>query len=739
MEKDVLSLWQQGLPISEISKQTNLKNKEIKNILGDNWSPRQNHYHYVDFRDKQNYQKLLVWFKNEFSHEEFLAQIKAGNKKAYFDKIAKENKVSETAVRNLIKEKIGELPIKSRTKQVGDYKIGKKSKYYQKEAVLILMWQKDHLSIEKISTKTGVSRRVLSKLLIPMGYQTPKTNLKTRFSAPIKKTSVKEEIVSELLKHQEVLTNPQARVRWLKEECKKRNANYQYVTNYFLKKYPQFSKDNLALARIEKYRNSILDDYHNLLTVNAIAKKYHISNRSVVKLLKQENVYQTNEEARQAKFRKENGQKISASLAGNSFSKNRAYQSAVIPHDYLGLIPDWAWKIISSQKEVLLLDKLKATFNDKDSVLQLFKKAEINLGHKITNNEITAYVPPIKNILSWSQQIYDSFPNDKDINLARNSFSNYEQQVLRWAKTNNLDFSLHDRKTLLSKQELDFYFPTLKLAIEVNPLATHNSNKYQPFGITGQQTKSESYHQRKFLQAQKQGITLISLFEEDLTEPKWTNKTIPFLNMKFDLQKMETYYARQIVIREISTSVAKDFLNLYHLDGSTPAKWKFGIFSKQNNELLGVFTLGVPHAYKSKNLVELKRLGWKSGIQVRFGISKITKFVERNFDFEGLLTYSNNNIGYGKGYQKSAFKLLSEGKPQLTFVNPYNPFDKYSWSVATPWSAKSGVIAKKIQPMNLNRNEARKIVEMKLPHRTDNKEGYVAQFDAGNRVWLKKW
>lgn len=661
MEKDVLSLWQQGLPISEISKQTNLKNKEIKNILGDNWSPRQNHYHYVDFRDKQNYQKLLVWFKNEFSHEEFLAQIKAGNKKAYFNKIAKENKVSETAVRNLIKEKIGALPTKSRTKQTGDYRIGKKSKYYQKEDVLISMWQKDRLSIEKISAKTGVSKRVLSKLLIPMGYQTPKTSLKTRFSAPIKKTNVKEEIVSELLKHQEALANPQVRVNWLKEECKKRNANYQYVTNYFLKKYPQFSKDKLALARIKKYQSNILDDYHNLLTVNAIAKKYHISNRNIVKFLKQENVYQTNEEARQAKFRKENGRKISASLVGNPFSKK------------------------------------------------------------------------------YAQQIYDNFSNDKNINLARNSFSNYEQQVLRWAKTNNLDFSLHDRKTLLSKQELDFYFPTLKLAIEVNPLATHNSNKYQPFGITGQQTKSESYHQRKFLQAQKQGITLISLFEEDLTEPKWTNKTIPFLNMKFGLQKMEAYYARQTVIREIPTSVAKDFLNLYHLDGSTPAKWKFGIFSKQNNELLGVFTLGVPHAYKSKNLVELKRLGWKSGIQVRFGISKITKFVERNFDFEGLLTYSNNNIGYGKGYQKSAFKLLSEGKPQLTFVNPYNPFDKYSWSVATPWSAKSGVIAKKIQPMNLNRNEARKIVETKLPHRTDNKKGYVAQFDAGNRVWLKKW
>lgn len=647
MEKDVLLLWQQGLPISEISKQTGLKNKEIKNILGDNWSPRQNHYHYVDFRDKQNYQKLLAWFENEFSYEEFLAQIEAGNKKTYFDKIAKENKVSETAVRNLIKEKIGELPIKSRTKQTGNYKIGKKSKYYQKEDILISMWQKDHLSIEKISVKTGVSKRVLSKLLIPLGYQTPKTSLKTRFSALTKKTSVKEEIVSDLLKHQELLTNPQARVKWLKEECKKRNANYQYVTNYFLKKYPQFSKDNLTLAKIEKYQNDILNDYNNLLTVNAIAKKYHISNRSIVKFLKRENVYQINEEARKVKFRKENGQKISASLAGNS--------------------------------------------------------------------------------------------NDKDINLARNSFSNYEQQVLNWATANNLDFNLHDRKTLLINQELDFYFPTLKFAIEVNPLATHNSNQYQSFGTTGQQAKSDNYHQRKFLQAQKQGITLISLFEGDLTEPKWTNKTIPFLNMKFGLQKTETNYARQTVIREISTSVAKEFLNTYHLDGSTPAKWKFGIFSKQNDELLGVFTLGVPHAYKSKNLVELKRLGWKSGAQVRFGISKITKFVERNFDFDGLLTYSNNNIGYGKGYQKSGFELLSEGKPQLTFVNPYDPFDKYSWSVATPWSAKSGVIARKIQPMNLNRNEARKIVETKLPHRTDNKEGYVAQFDAGNRVWLKRW
>lgn len=45
---------------------------------------------------------------------------------------------------------------------------------------------------------------------------------------------------------------------------------------------------------------------------------------------------------------------------------------------------------------------------------------------------------------------------------------------------------------------------------------------------------------------------------------------------------------------------------------------------------------------------------------------------------------------------KAEFKLLKESKPQLTYVNPNHPADHYSWSVATSWGAKSGVIAQKI-------------------------------------------
>lgn len=290
--------------------------------------------------------------------------------------------------------------------------------------------------------------------------------------------------------------------------------------------------------------------------------------------------------------------------------------------------------------------------------------------------------------------------------------------------------------------EFDFYLPERGLAFELSPLATHNSNSYQHYGLTSAEPKPVNYHYHKWLIAQRAGINLITLFEKQLDPQVWTTKTVPMVTRLVQGHAPRTVYARNVIIRQLDRprTIVDEFLDKYHMDGKTSAKYRYGLYTKSTNELVGVATFGLPTVpkYKQANLLELKRLAFKSDVQVRYGISKIISHVlEDHADYAGILTFSNNNMGYGRGYQQAGFELLKTTDAQLTFINPRNVQDTYSWSVATPWSAKTGVLAKYFGRQDLTSQEARQLVETALPHRADNGKGYVAQYDTGNRVWVK--
>lgn len=140
-------------------------------------------------------------------------------------------------------------------------------------------------------------------------------------------------------------------------------------------------------------------------------------------------------------------------------------------------------------------------------------------------------------------------------------------------------------------------------------------------------------------------------------------------------------------------------------------------------------------------MIELKRLAWKDDVQVRYGLSKVISRAKKDLsgEFTALLTYSDNNIGWGLGYQKAGFEFVKRTSPQMTFVNPRHPEDHYSWSIATTWGAKSGVIANRIKPMDITADQAREVVETELPWRVGKGKGYVAQYDCGNKIWAYKW
>lgn len=733
--------WDAEMPISIIANQLGMKVAEVKFILGDQYTKLENHYHYVNYRDKKNHEKIVEWFNNNFKKEDLQAAIQSGKVSDYLNIIAKQNKVSATAVRNYLIEKVGPIPKKSK-KPKGPYRIGVKSKAFGKDREIAEQFEQG-MTKEALAKKYHIAKRTVQRVVTAQQLD--------------KKTPVHKLIEAQ---NYDVHTLIGYRVtgQWTmfaKQEAKRLNITYKYLEETLRKIYPeieQFKKHKkLVVPKTprgfisDKQKKLITKLYlEDLLTINEIAKKTGVSWKGVKKWLNESKVEGLFENERQRKLFSERGKIISRTNTNNPNLKqehiNQRSIHAVVPFDYMTSMPTWAWVIVERQPGIDVVAKLINLFNSPREVSNLLQQAEHHLGRKINYSSISGIIPLINGVNKWNTIIsVNGVSSDSKVIESSGTMSSYEAKVASIISTAGVKYLFRTKKVIPS-MELDFYIPSRKLAIEVSPLSTHNSNEFVNYGMKTAAPKTQSYHQQKAKACREHGIRLITLFEKDLVSERWNGITGQLLKMLIAGHAERTYYGREVKIYPIKATEAKFFCEENHLDGYVSSKYKYGIFSN-NSELLGVFTLGTPRGYSDRNWIELKRMAWKNGVQVRYGISKILSFIEKEFSerYDGLITYSSNNIGWGEGYKKSGAELIGETQPRLTYVNPRNPEDNYSWQVATPWGAKQGILANYFGPKEMTTKEAKEKVETELPHRDGKGKGYVAQYDCGNRIWLFKF
>lgn len=314
--------------------------------------------------------------------------------------------------------------------------------------------------------------------------------------------------------------------------------------------------------------------------------------------------------------------------------------------------------------------------------------------------------------------------------------STFEKRTRELLTSLDVAFDVNRRDLLSdSGKEVDFYIPDKKLAIEVSPSSSHHSNDFASVSHFG--PKPKTYHYQKYKDAVSSGLTLIQLFDFDLVEPAWSQHAVPAL-LRIIKGPNRRVYARNTVIEECSTKEAREFCEAYHRSGYANSTAKFKLVC--GNETIAVFTL---QEQSNGKPVELKRVAYKGGVQVIGGTSKIAKYardwcIERGHS--ALSSFSDNAWGDGLSYEKAGFTFNGETGPSLRFINPTNGSDVLSWSVATPWSAKSGVIASDCKRKKLDFESLgispREYVETRLSHRSDSDAGYTAVFTPGSKKWI---
>lgn len=327
---------------------------------------------------------------------------------------------------------------------------------------------------------------------------------------------------------------------------------------------------------------------------------------------------------------------------------------------------------------------------------------------------------------------------DFDKSIFYRPMSLHEEDVLSLLKSYyQKEILINDRKVLNGK-ELDFYLPSIRLAIEVNPIFTHNSNLYRNNHHGWRH--DDNYHFQKYQMCKDTGIELIQLQEYDLQKDRFEEFTKPFLINKLS-SKFKKIYARECKFVELTTEEAKEFLEYNHRDGYVASKYKFGLM--YNDELVAVATVSKSsNRFKRTNDMsyELVRLAYRKDLKIIGATSKFIKNIFKSInEMNELVTFSDNDYGNGESYLKSGFEFVNETGPRLRYISTTDPAkDRYSWQIAKGFKFNQNdktVVAKDAKRKNMIVENVAEYIETTLSHRTDHESGYNRLFTSGSKKW----
>ena len=227
---------------------------------------------------------------------------------------------------------------------------------------------------------------------------------------------------------------------------------------------------------------------------------------------------------------------------------------------------------------------------------------------------------------------------------------------------------IHNR-TILEGVEIDMYIPTLKIGIEFNGLYWHSD--------AIDHINKES-HIVKTNKCEELGIRLIQIFSDEFFE----HKDIVFSKIKHLLglnTENRKIMARKTKIKEINFSVAKQFLDIYHIQGSCNSTIYLGAF--YNDELIGVMSFVKENADKH---FCLNRFATKTDVVCSGVGSKIFSYFIKNYDCNYIKSFADRrwsnrykNIYLSIGFKEDGiippdYRYIYKNKPSLGRMHKFN-------------------------------------------------------------------
>ena len=219
----------------------------------------------------------------------------------------------------------------------------------------------------------------------------------------------------------------------------------------------------------------------------------------------------------------------------------------------------------------------------------------------------------------------------------------------------------NDRKTL-NGYELDIYIPSKKIACEFNGLFWHSDY------ISHINPKS---HYNKTIECEKKGIKLIQIFSDEY----FKNKKIVLEKIKHTLKSSCDYpkiMARKCEVKEINTIDSSDFLNTYHIQGTSNATVRLGAF--YDNELIAVMSF--LENKRGTNHWELIRFASNYNYICQGVGGKLFNYFVKKYNPDNIKSFADRrwtSIIEENIYDKIGFKISKIIPPDYRYIDKNNP------------------------------------------------------------------
>ena len=193
------------------------------------------------------------------------------------------------------------------------------------------------------------------------------------------------------------------------------------------------------------------------------------------------------------------------------------------------------------------------------------------------------------------------------------------------------------------------WLPEKNIGVEYCGLHWHSSDRLGP-----------TYHLEKLQRAQKEGIRLITVFEDEYLK---TPKIVTKLLRNFTIGKPSAIGSRSCQVVETDYKEVKDFYYKNHIQGALGASHHFALIYKNN--VVAAASFG--RVNKRRGTVELVRFAVDLDIVVYGALEKLTKIASSTFSGQRLLSYCDRRWFTGKNYLQAGFTLTGETSPNYWY------------------------------------------------------------------------
>lgn len=230
-------------------------------------------------------------------------------------------------------------------------------------------------------------------------------------------------------------------------------------------------------------------------------------------------------------------------------------------------------------------------------------------------------------------------------------------------------------KTIIYPYELDIWLPELNTAIEYNGIYWHSENN----------GKNRTYHLLKHELCKQNGVRLIQIYDIE-----WLYKTnISKSRLLHVLGNSARIFARQCVLREVSPTQKRKFLNDNHIQGDCHSSINIGLF--YNGTLYSVMTFS-KFRYGTKFQYELIRFANLINHSVVGGANKLFKHFIRANSPTSMVSYCDLRWGNGEVYKNLGMIQEVDTPPNYYYFKPNDKqlmsrqqFQKHKLSNSLPW------------------------------------------------------